>query len=139
MDRNSLYYYEAQEVSYNSDRFMDFLASLFEYLEKDGQTCVTLVMDNVRFHHVDAVADLIARRGHKTLFLPPYSPMLNPIENLFSQLKHYIKKFNPTTAEEAFAAIELASQVISETDCSNYYNHMATYLSKCLNKERINN
>ena len=85
INKDTLYYYEAQEVSYNSDRFIDFLNGLFLYLERDGRSGVTLVTENVRFHHVGTVADLTAESLHRSLFLPPYSPFLNQIENLFNQ------------------------------------------------------
>lgn len=52
----------------------------------------TIVMDNAKFHKSGKIAELIAAAGCKLLFLPPYSPRLNPIENHWSPLKTDIKK-----------------------------------------------
>jgi len=49
-------------------------------------------MDNCSIHHVQAVADLFAEAGILVLFLPPYSPDLNPAEELFSSLEYYLKE-----------------------------------------------
>jgi transposase len=43
-------------------------------------------MDNVRFHRSEEVVTLIEAHGHFAVFLPPYSPFLNPIEELFNQV-----------------------------------------------------
>ena len=49
-------------------------------------------MDNCSIHHVAEVKDLIEDGGILVLFLPPYSPDYNPIEELFSYLKYYLKE-----------------------------------------------
>jgi transposase len=50
------------------------------------------VMDNASFHRTDRVEQLCAEAGVKLVYLPPYSPDLNPIEELFAELKGFIKK-----------------------------------------------
>ena len=86
MDSESLYFYEAQAVGYNAVDFAGYLSKFFDYLARDGISNAIIVMDNVRFHHVSDVIGTIECNGHEVLFLPPYSPFLNPIENLFNQL-----------------------------------------------------
>lgn len=51
----------------------------------------TIVMDNAAFHRKKQLFDLAAKSNHKVLFLPPYSPELNPIENFWSWLKRKLK------------------------------------------------
>jgi transposase len=51
-----------------------------------------LVIDNAAFHHSDRIKTLCADAGVKLLYLPPYSPDFNPIEEFFAELKAYIKK-----------------------------------------------
>lgn len=51
-----------------------------------------LVMDNASFYHSDRIKTLYADAGVKLLYLPPYSPDFNPIEEFFTELKAYIKK-----------------------------------------------
>ena len=45
-------------------------------------------MDNVRFHKMKIVEELVLDYGHNILYLPPYSPFLKPIENVFSKWKN---------------------------------------------------
>jgi len=80
-------------------------------LESKSVSNAYIVMDNVPFHHAELVSNLFASTSHQLVFLPPYSPFLNPIENFFNQLKHYVKKFQPKNYEELFNGVELASRV----------------------------
>jgi transposase len=49
-------------------------------------------MDNASFHHSEGVRELCLRAGAKLVFLPPYSPDLNPIEEFFGDLKRLIRQ-----------------------------------------------
>ena len=49
-------------------------------------------MDNRSIHHVQAVLDAFNQAGIVVLFLPPYSPDMNPVENVFSYVKYYLKQ-----------------------------------------------
>ena len=51
-----------------------------------------VVMDNLRAHKTQVVRELIESKGASVLFLPPYSPELNPIELAWAKLKHFVKK-----------------------------------------------
>ena len=136
MDSESLYFYEAQAIEYNAVDFTEYLGKIFDFLARDGiMNAIIVTTDNVRFHHVESVVDTIERSGHEVLFLPPYSPFLNPIENLFNQLKYYVKKYSPDASD----AVELASEAISEADCKNYFKNRAQYIPRCLRKETIKN
>ena len=53
---------------------------------------LTFLMDNVSFHKNKVIREKITQRGHTVLFTPPYSPDMNPIENVFSVLKHGIRR-----------------------------------------------
>ena len=54
-----------------------------------------IVMDNASFHRKNRLAPVAENAGHTLLFLPPYSPELNPIENFWSWLKNYLRKILP--------------------------------------------
>lgn len=74
------------------DAFFDFLRGTLipEMLPFNGQNERSiLVMDNCTVHHVRPVTTLLKQAGIVTLFLPPYSPDLNPIEEVFSLVKGY--------------------------------------------------
>jgi transposase len=51
-----------------------------------------LVMDNASFHRTDRIQQMCDARGVKLIYLPPYSPDLNPVEEFFAELKSFIKK-----------------------------------------------
>ncbi|OQD68577.1 hypothetical protein PENANT_c109G00802 [Penicillium antarcticum] len=51
-----------------------------------------VVMDNASFHHSDRIEEMCIEAGVKLVYLPPYSPDLNPIEEFFSELKAYIRR-----------------------------------------------
>ena len=55
----------------------------------------TIVMDNAAFHRKSRLPLLAHAHGHRIVFLPPYSPELNPIENFWSWLKRHLKKILP--------------------------------------------
>ncbi|KAF5611240.1 hypothetical protein F25303_14499, partial [Fusarium sp. NRRL 25303] len=56
-------------------------------------------MDNASFHHNDELEPMCAEAGVKLLYLPPYSPDFNPIEEYFAELKNFIKKPGPELSE----------------------------------------
>ena len=126
MSSKCLYYYEAKETPYEHLSFADFLTQLFAYFRRDRKEHVFIVMDNVRFHHHDEVQAIFDDSPHEVVFLPPYSPFLNPIENMFNQLKHYVKLGRPKNAEEVFAGVTPSSEVVCEADCQ-------TITQTCLN------
>ena len=56
-----------------------------------------VIMDNVKFHLQARIKETIESTGAKMIFLPPYSPDLNPIENMWSKVKNTLRKLAPRT------------------------------------------
>ncbi len=79
--------YETSETAYNSEKYHHFLANLIQNLKQDYKENFIFIMDNVRFHKSDNIKNLITTSGYKYLYLPPYSPFLNQIENMFYKCK----------------------------------------------------
>lgn len=75
--------------------FESFIEQLLQHCGKWPEPKPVLVMDNASFHHSDRVKKFCADAGVKLLYLPPYSPDFNPIEEFFAELKCYIKKVWP--------------------------------------------
>lgn len=65
-----------------------FASQLLPILPKN----TVIVMDNASFHRKSRLFDLADQAGHRLIFLPPYSPELNPIENFWAWLKRYLRK-----------------------------------------------
>jgi len=80
-----------------------------------------VILDNLASHKVDGVEQAIVARGAMVLFLPPYSPDLNPIEKLFSKLKALLRKAAKRSLDTLWQEIgELLNSVSSE-ECTNYF------------------
>ena len=71
-------------------------------------------------HHAKAVRNLPDSSGVRYIYLPPYSPDLNPIEKLWSTVKSFLRKFKARTLDALPNAIQCAFQTVSPSDCSGY-------------------
>ncbi|KAJ5101023.1 hypothetical protein N7456_007075 [Penicillium angulare] len=72
--------------------FESFIEQLLQHCGRWPEPKSVLVMDNASFHRSDRMRQLCSEAGVKLLYLPPYSPDFNPIEEFFAELKAYIKK-----------------------------------------------
>jgi transposase len=79
-----------------------------------------VVMDNLAAHKVAGIEDAIARAGASLLYLPPYSPDLNPIEQLIAQFKALLRKLAARTKEALWAAAGQLLDLILPSHCRNY-------------------
>jgi len=80
-----------------------------------------VVMDNVATHKVAGIREAIEARGATLLYLPPYSPDLNPIEKAFAKIKATLRKIGARTREALWQAITLAIDDFSSTECLNLF------------------
>ncbi|KAM5528783.1 hypothetical protein FOXYSP1_16627 [Fusarium oxysporum f. sp. phaseoli] len=79
--------------------FKDFIEQLLRGCGRWPQKKSVLIMDNASFHHNDELEPMCADAGVELLYLPPYSPDFNPIEEYFAELKSFIKKPGPELSE----------------------------------------
>ena len=82
-----------------------------------------VVLDNLAAHKVAGVRQAIATAGASLLYLPPYSPDLNPIELLFAKLKMLLRKAAARTKDELWSTIGRLLQTCSPAECTNYLSH----------------
>jgi transposase len=80
-----------------------------------------VVMDNLAAHKVDGVRQAIEARGATLLYLPPYSPDLNPIENAFAKMKAHVRKAAARTIETLEAAAAQALKTFKPSECVNFF------------------
>lgn len=80
-----------------------------------------IVMDNMRSHHAKEVKEILDTSGIGYLYLPPYSPDLNPIEKMWSKIKAYLRKVKVRTASELPNAIERAFSTVHSSDCLGWF------------------
>lgn len=80
-----------------------------------------LVMDNLASHKVAGVQAAIEARGAQLLYLPPYSPDLNPIEQAFAKFKALLRKAAERTQEGLWKAIARTVDLLLPTECRNLF------------------
>jgi transposase len=104
-----------------------FISYLDEYVLPILNDNQTLIMDNHPVHHAKIVEQYLNEHNIKFLFLPPYSPQLNPIEEAFSKIKQYIKKYRPRILDDLIIALNNAINSITKNDSFGYFNHAAQF------------
>jgi transposase len=82
-----------------------------------------VIMDNLGAHKVQGIREAIEGRGAEVIYLPPYSPDLNPIEKCWSKLKSAVRAIEARTREALEAAIAQVIETISEADARAWFAH----------------
>jgi len=82
-----------------------------------------VVMDNLPTHRVRGVSRLFETSRHGLLYLPPYSPDLNPIEEMWSKVKSILRSLKARTWDELLPAMDRALKAVTKSDCDGYFRH----------------
>jgi transposase len=94
------------------------------YVEKILVPCLKrddiVIMDNLGSHKAEAIRAAIRKAGARLLFLPPYSPDLNPIEQVFSKLKHFLRIAQERSVDAISHAIAKILPTFSKQECADY-------------------
>lgn len=83
-----------------------------------------VVLDNLGSHKSHAVRNAIRAAGARLFFLPPYSPDLNPIEQVFAKLKHLLRKASERTVENTWRRAGALLDLFPPGECQNYLNFL---------------
>jgi transposase len=97
-----------------------FRAYIEQFLAPTLSPGDVVVMDNLAAHKVAGVREAIAAVGASILYLPPYSPDLNPIEQIFAKLKALLRKATARTRETLWTIIGQLLHTFSPAECRNY-------------------
>lgn len=100
--------------------FGQFVGTCVLPLVKPGDV---VVMDNLAAHKAKEVNKAIEKAGARVLFLPPYSPELNPIEEAWSKMKSILRALGTRTKEELTKAIQYAADCINQGDALGWFRH----------------
>jgi len=106
-----------------------FLAYLDGVLIPSLKPFQIVIMDNLGAHHAHGVRERIEAAGCSVLFLPPYSPDLNPIEMLFSKLKTLVRSLAHRTHATLTSVIARVLDNVTPDDCRGWFDH-AGYRNK---------
>jgi len=110
----------AVEGATNSEVFETYVERVLAPTLPKGQV---VVMDNLSAHKGERIRELIEKRGCELLYLPPYSPDFNPIEEAFSKIKGLIRKAEARSRETLLGAIGVAISALSAKDARGFFEH----------------
>src|ERR1035437_7448309 len=80
-----------------------------------------VIMDNLPTHKIRGIVEAIEAAGARLLYLPPYSPDFNPIENMWSKINQILRSQAPRTESELPLATRAALQAIPAADCKGFF------------------
>ena len=106
-----------------------FVAYIEQVLVPELQLGDTVIMDNLSSHKVAGARAAIEAAGANLLYLPPYSPDVNPIEMAFSKLKSLLRAKALRTMDELWKALGPLSDTFSQSECVNYLRHAGYFQS----------
>ena len=100
-----------------------FLAYVQQVLVPTLRRADIVILDNLPSHKVEGVQTAIEAAGAELRYLPPYSPDLNPIEQLFAKFKARLRKIAARSVEALWKAIGETVTAFKPRECQNYFRH----------------
>ena len=110
----------AVEGATNREIFETYVQRVLAPTLPKGQV---VVMDNLSAHKGDRLKELIEERGCELLYLPPYSPDFNPIEEAFSKIKQLVRKAEARTRDALVEAIGRGISMVTTEDACGFFGH----------------
>lgn len=135
IDINGPIVHVAKFHAFNQEEFIEFLKQLKEKL--DMTMTNVLIFDNVSFHKTASVKGFMRENNLKYTYLPPYSPMFNPIEECFSKVKGQIRRILNDGGADLFAAVEQAFASVTPSNCRGWFNHTKQFFPQAINSRPI--
>ena len=112
----------------DSEKFLHFLeAKLLPKMTKDD----VIIMDNSSIHHSKVVKARLQELSVEVLYMPPYSPELNPIEEAWSAIKGRLRRRKARTIPEYVDGLVEACNAIDSNKCKGFFRHAAQFGSLC--------
>ncbi|NKB29089.1 MAG: hypothetical protein GKR99_16670 [Rhodobacteraceae bacterium] len=105
-----------------------FAAYIREVLVPEINPCTVVILDNLATHRNKEATQALRNHGCWFLYLPPYSPDLNPIEQAFSKLKAHLRRIGARSFTQVFEAIGAICDLYDPVECWNYFK-AAGYVS----------
>lgn len=137
MNKCGMVFYKINNGPVNGENFKQFLIDLKITCTLIGIQNPTFVMDNAKIHHYRGLDILVTNSNYNFFYLPPYSPFLNPIENVFSKWKNFVIRGNSQNEAELGDLINAGFLQITSDDCDGYYRKMLRYIRRSLDSEEI--
>lgn len=138
------------EGTYRKYEFLDFIRQLFsrlkdemdelteeERMSEENQREKWLIMDNCAIHDREQTNKLAEECNMNVLYLPPYSPQLNPIEMWFSEIKSRVRKTNYSGEKQLLEIMQRILKEYESYDFSNYFSTIQKHVNKGINREKF--
>jgi transposase len=110
----------------NGDAFLAYVEQVLVPTLRRGDV---VIMDNLGSHKVKGVREAIEAAGASLMFIPPYSPDLNPIEQAFAKLKALLRAKKLRTVEALWKAIGSIVDCFTPQECANFLRHAGYFQS----------
>jgi putative transposase len=104
----------------NAECFFAYVEQILAPALREGDT---VILDNLSSHKGEPAARLVADRGARLLFLPPYSPDFNPIEMMFAKLKEILRQAEARTIDALWSLIGALLPRFTPAECAAYIRH----------------
>ena len=104
----------------NGDAFLACVEQVLAPTLKPGDI---VVLDNLSAHKIPGIREAIEAAGAKLLYLPPYSPDFNPIEQLFAKLKALLRKAAERSVEGLWNRVARLLEAFQPDECANYFRN----------------
>ncbi|KAI9292018.1 hypothetical protein K502DRAFT_296030 [Neoconidiobolus thromboides FSU 785] len=137
MSINGLIEHQTRMMIFDTESFYKFIESVVAKLEKTSMSEAIIIMDNACIEKYLKVKELIESKGHSLICLPPASAFLNPNEVMYIKWKELIRAKDPQDGNELIKVINKVLSQIADNDCKDFYEHMLSYLPRCMKKEEI--
>ena len=111
----------------NGEVFLTYIRRILAPTLRKGDI---VAMDNLGSHKIPGVREAIEAMGATLVYIPPYSPDLNPIEMLFSKIKSILRKKALRTVEALWNELGEIATCVSPAECRNYLRHAGYFHSK---------
>ena len=118
------------------EHYLAYLSNVMDVLDRNNMKGHYFVMDNAPVHAPATVRAFIESRGYKCLYLPPYSPFLNPIEEFWAKVKAGVRR-NALSAEDRLSErICVSVHKVTRKDYQAWIRHAISFFPRCKNEER---
>ena len=126
VSNNQVVTYKMSREFFNATKYRAFFEE-----NKDKFANKKILQDNVRFHHAKIVKEYTTENNTSMNYIPAYSPIFNPIELVFSQLKFAFKKMDHVNME---ADIKKSIETVTPDNLQNYFSHVKKIIIDYANK-----
>jgi transposase len=108
------------EGALNGEMFMAYMKTCLGPTLKAGDV---VIMDNLSSHKVKGLEEIVTKCGAKIEYLPPYSPDFNPVENMWSKMKAYLRQMKERCKDNLIEAVGAALRTVTPQDAHGWFKH----------------